>query len=167
MSAALRLVAGRPLEQPVADSYLHPGEICVTAQPVRVTTILGSCVSVCLFDSQARVAGLNHFLLPQAPRAGEASPRHGDVAIEVLVRRLLAIGASCDRLVAKLFGGANVLRAFADESRHIGAANVDLARSTLARYGIPIGAEDVGGTRGRKLVFSAPDGAAWVKVIGP
>jgi chemotaxis receptor (MCP) glutamine deamidase CheD len=65
-----------------------------------------------------------------------------------------------------VFGGANVLHAFADDARHIGAANVELAREALARYDNPIGAEDAGGVRGRKLVFSTPDGAAWVKVIG-
>ena len=167
MSAAL--APGSPPERTrlLGERYLHPGEVFASAQPHRITTILGSCVSVCLFDTKQRVAGLNHFLLPHAPRSVEATIRYGDVAVDVLVRRLLALGATRDSLVAKVFGGANVLHAFADDTRHIGAANVELARSTLARHEIPIGAEDVGGIRGRKLVFSIPDGAAWVKVIGP
>jgi len=149
------------------DRYLHPGEIHASGHPTRVTTILGSCVAVCLIDPRRHVAGLNHFLLPHAPTASHGSVRYGDVAIDVLVRRLLALGATRDGLIAKLFGGANVLHAFTDEARHIGAANVELARTMLERHGIPLVAEDVGGTRGRKVVFSVPDGAAWIKVIGP
>lgn len=151
----------------VEDRYLHPGEIHASGHPTRVTTILGSCVAVCLIDPRRHVAGLNHFLLPYAPATAHGSTRYGDVAIDVLVRRLLALGATRDGLMAKLFGGANVLRAFSDETRHIGAANVELARAMLDRHDIPLVAEDVGGTRGRKVVFSVPDGSAWIKVIGP
>ena len=166
MSAARAEVATWP-QRVYLEAYLHPGDIHALAQPSRVTTILGSCVSVCLFERDGTVGGMNHFLLPSAPTPASSSTRYGDCAVDVLVKRLLALGASRERLIAKVFGGANVLHAFAEGSRHIGAANVEMARKALARHGIPIGAEDVGGTRGRKLVFSAPDGAAWVKVLGP
>jgi chemotaxis protein CheD len=149
------------------ETYLHPGEVQAIAKPTRVTTILGSCVSVCLFERGGELAGINHFLLPSALTTAAATMRYGDCAIDVLVKRLVVLGAKQEHLIAKVFGGANVLHAFAEDARHIGAANVDMARTTLARHGIPIGAEDVGGTRGRKLVFSAPDGAAWIKVLGP
>jgi chemotaxis protein CheD len=151
---------------PTEERYLHPGEIHASGHPARVTTILGSCVAVCLFDARRHVAGLNHFLLPSAPAASATSIRYGDVAIGVLIRRVLNLGATREGLTAKIFGGANVLHAFAEGSRHIGLANVDVARELLERNGIPLVAEDVGGTRGRKLVFSLPDGAAWVKGIG-
>jgi chemotaxis protein CheD len=167
MNAAHQIEPRFPAKRVCVESYIHPGEVYVTDRPSRLTTILGSCVSVCLFDADFQVAGLNHFLLPHTPATSETSTRYGDVAMDVLVGRLLALGATRQRLVAKLFGGANVLHAFADDARHIGAANVELARALLARQNIPIGAEDVGGTRGRKLVFCAPDGAAWVKVLGP
>jgi chemotaxis protein CheD len=167
MSAAVRPDPDADPATPVAALYLHPGEIHVTSQPTRLTTILGSCVSVCLFDARARVAGMNHFLLPRAPATGDGSTRYGDIAMDVLVARMLTLGASRDRMIAKLFGGANVLRAFGEGELHIGLANVELARAALERQSIAVGAEDVGGTRGRKLVFDAPDGAAWVKVIGP
>ena len=165
MSAAMR-----PESWPrraYVETYLHPGEVQATAKPTRVTTILGSCVSVCLFERSGELGGINHFLLPSAHTPAASTMRYGDCAVDVLVKRLIALGATPERLIAKVFGGANVLHAFAEGTRHIGAANVDMARAALARHGIPIGAEDVGGTRGRKLVFSAPDGAAWIKVLGP
>ena len=166
MIAAVRMEHDWAPTTRMEDLYLHPGEIHASSHPTRITTILGSCVAVCLIDLRRHVAGLNHFLLPSAPVAMRGSTRYGDAAIDVLVRRMLALGASRDGLAAKLFGGANVLHAFADEARHIGAANVEMARAALDRYEIPVVAEDVGGTRGRKMVFTVPDGAAWVKVIG-
>jgi len=167
MSAAVQSDPDAEPTPPVAALYLHPGDVHVTVRPTQLTTILGSCVSVCLFDARARVAGMNHFLLPRAPENAVASTRYGDVAMDVLVARMLSLGASRDRMIAKLFGGANVLRAFGEGELHIGLANVELARLALERQGIAVGAEDVGGPRGRKLVFVAPDGAAWVRVIGP
>jgi chemotaxis protein CheD len=149
------------------ETYLHPGEVRAVSKPTRVTTILGSCVSVCISERGGEIGGINHFLLPTANTVAGSTMRYGDCAVDVLVNRLVALGAKPERLTAKIFGGANVLHAFAEGTRHIGAANVEMARKALARHGIPISAEDVGGTRGRKLVFSVPDGAVWVKVLGP
>ena len=150
-----------------ADVYLHPGDVHATARECVITTILGSCVSVCLFEQGSKVGGANHFLLPDQRTDDSSSTRYAPGAIEALVSQVISLGARRSRLSAKLFGGANVLQAFQDGVRHIGAANVDAARAALAGYRIPICAEDVGGTRGRKLMFSAHDGAAWVRVIRP
>jgi chemotaxis protein CheD len=152
---------------PATDVYLHPGEIHATTRACVITTILGSCVSVCLFEPGGKVGGANHFLLPELRNGEPASTRYAPGAIDALVTQLVSLGARRARLSAKLFGGANVLHAFQDGARHIGAANVEAARAALAVLRIPIEAEDVGGTRGRKLMFSTHDGAAWVRVLRP
>jgi chemotaxis protein CheD len=148
------------------EVYLHPGEVYASARPAVVTTILGSCVAVCLSERGTGIGGVNHFLLAQQ-RAGETpSPRYGSAAIDMLINRVVSLGASRANLTAMIFGGANVLQAFQEGVRHIGMNNVDIARSVLARHHIPICAEDVGGTRGRRLVFSAIDGNASVRRLG-
>lgn len=150
----------------VVEVYLHPGDVYASARPAVITTILGSCVAVCLSEPGTGIGGLNHFLLAQQ-RAGEVpSPRYGTAAIEMLINRVVSLGASRQRLTAMIFGGANVLHAFQEGVRHIGLANVEMARTLLAHHGIPICAEDVGGTRGRRLVFSAQDGNASVRRLG-
>jgi len=112
------------------------------------------------------IGGVNHFLLAQQ-RAGECpSTRYGPTAIDMLIKKVVALGASRARLTAMVFGGANVLHAFQEGVRHIGVANVEVARALLAQHRIPISAEDVGGTRGRRLVFSAQDGNASVRRLG-
>ena len=148
------------------EVYLHPGEVYAAARESVITTILGSCVSVCISERGSLIGGANHFLLPQQ-RGGESrSTRYAQGAIEELIDHLRSLGAQRTRLTAKLFGGANVLHAFKDDMRHIGAANVAMARTLLAEQNIPIFAEDVGGSRGRKLVFSSHDGSASVRRLG-
>ena len=144
--------------------YLQPGELVVSQTPTQVTTILGSCVAVCLFDTFAGVGGMNHFLLPFRAGSDSASERFGSVAVPRLVERLQGIGAAPARLRAKLFGGSNVTGGF-ERPDHLGAQNVRLARETLLRLGIRVLAEDVGGLRGRKLIFHTDDGSAWVKLL--
>ena len=145
--------------------YLHPGQLHASADPCTITTILGSCVAVCLFDRARGVGGANHYLLPYHAGHDQASPRFGNVAVQSLLARVLALGASRRDLEAKLFGGACVLEAFRTGDSHLGAKNVDAARALLRAEGIPVRAEDVGGSRGRKLVFHVDDGSALVKML--
>jgi chemotaxis protein CheD len=147
-----------------AQVYLHPGQLFVTAEPATVTTILGSCVSVCLWDATSRVAGINHFLLPKNPMPGNDDARYGDTAMDALFVALWKKGAAFDRLVAKIFGGASVLHGAAT-SRSIGDQNAVIARAVLQRHGITAVAEQIGGVKGRKLLFDATDGSAWIKEI--
>lgn len=166
MWAVTRDRTARPNMSVEPPLYLHPGQMFADRAPGVVSTILGSCVAVCLFDADAEVGGLNHFLLPHES-GGEAAPgRYGPAATRALIGRVLTLGASRERLAARIVGGANVLAAFQRQTRHLGAANVDAARAVLAGEGIRVVAEEVGGTCGRKLLFSLGDGAAWVQSLG-
>jgi chemotaxis protein CheD len=145
--------------------YLHPGQLFAGAEPVDVTTILGSCVSTCLWDPRARMGAINHFLLPSGDAEGEPSARFGDVAVRMVVEMLLARGSRVRDLQAKLFGGACVVHGVTRDD-HLGAKNVAAARALLDRYGVPVVAADVGGRCGRKLVYRTDSGLALVKVMG-
>lgn len=148
---------------PPANVYLFPGQIFATREPAMITTILGSCVAVCLWDPDARVAGVNHFLLPKNPLPGTDDARYGDTAMDSLLVALWKNGAAIDRLVAKIFGGASVLRAAS--TRSIGDQNAAVARAFLERHHIAAIADQTGGERGRKLLFDTADGSAWIKEI--
>ena len=143
--------------------YLHPGRIFVSSEPCTVRMVLGSCVAVCLWDPGLGIGGANHFLLPYQVGDGQDSPRFGNVAILRLIEKLLAFGCAKRSLKAKLFGGSCVLEAFQKNGAHLGTKNVSLARKLLAEEGIAVVAEDVGGQRGRRLIFQTNDGGAWVR----
>lgn len=140
--------------------FVHPGQLAASATPRYYTTILGTCVSVCLFDPEAGVGGLNHYLLPYGTEL--TGTRYGNVAMARLLRQVLDQGAHREHLRAKVFGGMTSSQPMALH-QDLGGSNVALALEWLSATGIPVLARDVGGHRGRKLLFHSQDGAAWVK----
>jgi chemotaxis protein CheD len=149
---------------PRRTHYLQPGQVLACIEPTTVTTILGSCVSVCLWDHCKGVGAMNHYVLPHRYVDHEQSLRCGPIAIARLVEEMRALGCARGDLRAKLFGGAWILAAPLRPD-HVGALNVRVARDELGKAGIPIAAEDVGGDRGRKIVFHTESGIALVKKL--
>jgi chemotaxis protein CheD len=145
--------------------YLYPGQLFTASQPLMVSTILGSCVAVCLWDEDAGLAGINHFLLPSDPVRGHSDLRYGNIAIERLIGEMVSAGAKKSRLVAKLVGGASIIGNAGGTRQSIGDQNVAVARRMLEKHGIPINAEQTGGQRGRKLIFHTGNGCAYSKEI--
>lgn len=130
------------------------GEYYVSGDPrVLVTTLLGSCVAACLHDPLAGVGGINHFLLPGDSGQSE---RVGVHLMELLVNGMLKLGASRDRMQAKLFGGAKSFSGLKD----IGAANGRFARQFLEREGIAVTAASLGGAAGRRIQYWPASGKA-------
>jgi chemotaxis protein CheD len=144
--------------------YLLPADLVAVSgdAPRTLTTILGSCVAVCLWDRRGRGGAMNHYLLPRCAEGSPRTPRYGDIAIPALISRLLNLGAERSDLRAKVFGGAHVLATTEPGGRTLGGDNVQVAMTMLASEGIHIISEDVGGTRGRKLAFNTVDGTAFV-----
>lgn len=145
--------------------YLHPGRLFVSTEPATVTTILGSCVAVCLWVESRGIGGLNHYLLPDGEGIGAATDRFAPLALRRLLDELIELGARKENLKAKVFGGACVLEAFQEDRNDLGSQNVEAARHFLEVESIPIIVEDVGGRAGRKLVFHTEDGSAWVRKL--
>jgi chemotaxis protein CheD len=164
---AVRRVEATPVRVPALPAtYVHPGQIAVSGGNEAFTTILGSCVSVCLHDPKLGIGGLNHFLLPMACPPEQMPGRYGPTAMAQLMSTMLANGAVPQRLVAHVIGGASVLAAFGTDGNHLGMRNVAIARDYLHAQRIPVVSLDVGGTRGRKLVFSPREGLPYIHLIG-
>jgi len=145
------------------ELYLHPGRVLASRASLRITTILGSCVAVCIWDRALTGGGMNHFVLPENGDEAAASPRFARPAILRLLEELRGLGSRTGDLWAKVFGGASLMPASGKPQAPLGLLNVEKARRVLAAEGIPVVAEDVGETRGRKLVFHTGDGSAWVR----
>lgn len=145
--------------------YLFPGQIFTSADPVLVTTILGSCVAVCLWDAEACVGGINHFLLARNPMSGRDDARYGDTAMARLLESVIERGASRRQLMAKIVGGACVVAGLSVGRASIGEQNATVARDFLLQHDIAILGEQTGGKAGRKLHFHTGNGSAYVKEI--
>lgn len=150
-----------------ARIYLHPGHSFSSATPTLVTTILGSCISVCLTDPIARIGGLTHYVVPSplSPSMALEAERVGTTAIVQLVDKLAILGALRHRFIARVFGGASMLQRSPLSGRDLGTQNADVAFAQLAALGIPVASRDTGGTVGRKLIFETDTGEAWVKLV--
>lgn len=149
-----------PVERRV---HVGQGEHHVSSDPdVVLTTVLGSCVALCLRDPVAGVGGMNHFLLPEGAGSGVgAGRRYGAYLMEVLINDVLKAGGRRDRLEAKLFGGGRMFDALTD----VGAANAEFAERFLADEGIPVLGGSLGGVGGRRLHYWPVSGRARQRVV--
>ncbi len=146
---------------PVVERRLNlvQGEHYVTNDPTLVlTTLLGSCVAACLCDTVMGVGGMNHFLLPGEELEGQGSAglRHGVHAMEMLVNGLLQQGARRERLQAKLFGGARMLKGLTD----VGLMNAEFAKRFVQRERIALTGGSLKGEQGRRVQFWPTTGRA-------
>ncbi|MFL6245280.1 MAG: chemotaxis protein CheD [Thermoanaerobaculia bacterium] len=147
-------------EEAPVSVYLHPGQIYAASHAALVSTVLGSCVAVCLWDPTARVGGMNHYLLPLGK-----GPRYASGAMPQLLDEMTSRGAFVARIVAKVFGGASVIPGLIGPRKSIGTQNIEAALQFLTAHSIPVRAEQTGGRRGRKLLFHTGTGHAYVKEV--
>lgn len=137
-----------------------PGEYFVADENLIITTVLGSCIAACLWDSRARVGGMNHFMLPDNDSL-EASGRYGSYAMELLINEMLKSGARRETMQAKIFGGAQVMHGFS--TMNIGEKNTSFVVDYLSSERIPLISEDVLDIFPRKVCFFPSTGKAMVK----
>jgi len=158
--SSLSFIAPPAPAEPVVfgEAILWAGDLVADAGPVRMSTVLGSCVSVCLYDPVRHCGGMNHYLVPR----GGTALIHGDFATTRLIERLQQFGCKVRSLQAKVFGGGTPLR-LANESFAVGIGNVAVAREVLGAHGISIVAERVGHGAGVRLFFENWTGIVWLR----
>jgi len=145
--------------------YLHPGDWVASPDPLRISTVLGPCVAVCLWDPISGVGGMNHVVLPHRLGTSSGPAKLAGPGTRLLVERVLSLGAGREHLRAQLIGGACLHEESFGNVRHIGAQNVAAAQDVLRDHGIVVCRTDVGGTRGRKVVFYTGTGATEVTLL--
>lgn len=141
-----------------------PGEYFVDSQEILIMTTLGSCIAACLWDSKARVGGLNHFMLPDGHGGGD-NGRYGTYAMEVLINEMMKRGASRSTLEAKVFGGGQVIAGM--DSLNVGERNTRFVLDYLRAERIPVLSQDVQDIYPRKVCYFPGSGKAMVKRLAP
>jgi chemotaxis protein CheD len=148
------------------------GQWAVAAAPVKIQTLLGSCVGVVLYDRATKLGGVAHIVLPKAQGAIGHPGKYADTAIPALVADFnKRLGAKCQaRLIAKLAGGASMFQvetvAAGNPGLNIGQRNQEIIEQILAELAIPVLARDVGGTSGRRLTLDTTSGIVLVRLPG-
>ncbi|WP_199096958.1 chemoreceptor glutamine deamidase CheD [Dyella sp. ASV21] len=146
-----------------------PGDYYVSQQDEMISTVLGSCVSACVFDRLRRLGGMNHFMLPE-PLGGERgswadtvgrAARYGNDAMEQLINAILKAGGQRANLEVKVFGGGRVLATMTD----IGQRNIAFVRRYLEAERLPVSAEDLGDVHPRHVQFFPSTGKVRVRQL--
>lgn len=152
-------------------AFLQPGELLTAETPMRVKTVLGSCVAITMRAPHLGVTAIAHCLLPEAgvpldtiPR--EEALRYVDTTIELMLRGFAQRGAALQDIEIKLFGGADSLAEPNQGCGYcVGRRNVDSARAILAARGLAITASGVGGRQGRTIEFNTGTGEVYVRIL--
>lgn len=148
--------------------YLHPGEYCFATRPTLIHTILGSCVSVVLFDVASGYGAMCHAVSDTGfgSEQNRTCSHYMDCVIDEMIERFSQFRIPLNRLQVKLFGGASLLGK--DEAAQIlqpGTRNIAMARKMIREYGLKITTEDCGGYQGRKIFFCSHTGDVFLKRI--
>lgn len=145
---------------------IHIGEIYTSSEPTVIETILGSCVSVCLFDPVRKTGGMNHILLPGKAdlKKFDDATRYGINAMEMLINSMMKLGSRRRDILSKIFGGAHIIKSIAS---HIspGPKNVRFVEEFLDLEEIPIVSQNTGGNNGRKIYFHTHTGEVLLKAL--
>lgn len=145
--------------------HLRIGEGNVYAAPTVVRTVLGSCVSVTFYSPVNKIGAIFHALMPVMPakeKNGQAGNhfKYVDTSIFNMIRRFQELGVKKSQLEAKVFGGS---QAFFVGDIKPGPTNIRVAFEILAEQSIKVIASDVGGDKGRNLLFVSNTGEVFIK----
>jgi chemotaxis protein CheD len=157
--------------------FILPGEYYISNESETISTLLGSCISVCLYEQIKGLGGMNHFLLPQKLISSKdikldrknihnsfESTRYGITAMEVLILEMQKKGAKRENLRAKVFGGGEVIIRY-NNTESVGKKNIDVIKSYLKMEKIPIDLENTGNKIGRKIHFNTEDNSVLMEEI--
>ena len=138
----------------------------VVSSPDILRTILGSCVGICCYDIEERIAGLAHIMLPKRNSESTNDKKYADSAIPMLLKAMEDAGARKECIIAKIAGGAAMFK-IGDHRliSEIGRNNINKVREVLSDLNIEIVAEDTGGDYGRTIDFFSEDGKLKVKAV--
>ncbi len=150
----------------ISMAKILPGEFYVTTQHEAIATVLGSCVSACIRDTDLGIGGMNHFMLPikgsiyDQDSVNSEAARYGNWAMEFLINQILKSGGRRRMLEIKVFGGSNVLPSLPSM---VSEDNIRFIMNYVYNENLNIRAKDVGGHLGRMVVYYPKTGLVQVK----
>ncbi|KRP56472.1 chemotaxis protein CheD [Pseudomonas trivialis] len=154
----------KPVDAP--DVVLAPGQVSFATRPMRLRTLLGSCVAFTFWHPQRRIGGMCHFMLPARLRKGQPlDGKYGDEALELLLRHAHVNGTRAQDYQVKLFGGGEM---FPEQQRRlpeqdVASLNIRAALALTERHHLRLTAQDMGSTGYRTIVFDLWNGNVWVR----
>ncbi len=157
----------------LANVYLKPGEIFISDKPVVVKTVLGSCISVTMFNSRLRIGAICHGMLPECDEMngcncdGDEGVRYVDCSIRNMLEKLHSFGILNNEIEVKMFGGADMFKTIRGKPNpmNVGEQNIKAAFKIMGDSNLRLAASDIGGPSGRALMFIPNTGEVFLKKL--
>lgn len=150
---------------PLADErepnkiFLLPGESTFVRKKTLISTLLGSCVAVCLYDKEKHWGGMNHYMLPYKEDGTLPPGKYGDTSIDALLKVANVAGSDKGDLIASIYGGASVIGHLGHDENtgvlSVSKRNVEVAKKRLHLHGVRLAYQEVGGTHGRRIYMDS------------
>jgi chemotaxis protein CheD len=153
--------------------YLKPGEAHFGAEPSRVVTVLGSCVAVIMYHRHTRIGAICHAVMPTYAATKKKKPLSEDVlqyvdsSVEWMLKQFGKIGIKALDLEVKIFGGSEIFydRKKYETSISVGRKNIEAALKAIHEKKLKLKAWNVGGNKGRKVIFYTDTGEVFTKFV--
>jgi len=152
--------------------FLRPGELYISEAPCEITTILGSCVAVCIYDRKLKIGGMNHVVLPNKDSSSRNSTldtlQFADTSTIELLKGMKELGCHPKDLVVKVLGGASSFTEGAHGKNivNVGQKNIQVVHSILRRFQLNVESDACGGKNGKKVLFNTQTGDLFYKNLG-
>jgi chemotaxis protein CheD len=144
--------------------FLTEGQMLITTSPLEIITVLGSCVSICLWDKRKQIGGINHYLLPGNDGEEAGDFHRGNTSNRMLIKSMINRKCELSDLEAKVFGGCNSLYQ-ENDTFEVGKKNIEVAMNQLRGANISVVASHTGGMFGRKIVFNTRTGKVLMRLL--
>lgn len=144
--------------------FLLIGEILSVREPHILSTVLGSCISVCFWEPRLRIGSMSHFTSPKWDGTGTPSNRFGDIAIRAQLKELERMGCQRINLRTHVYGGGSVICNLNTQTT-AGQRNIEVARDVLQQEGLHVRDKDMGGFKGRRVEFNTFDGSIKIEAV--
>ena len=152
------------MDNALKETLVGMGQVAADRAPGRMKTVLGSCIGLAIYHPRLKTGVMAHIVLPDSAGRGGTPGKFVDTAIPEMLKLLKELGSPAHGLTAKFAGGANM---FAGSGPlQIGDANTEAVRRALKDVGIRVAGQDIGGTRGRRVIFDCTGGAMTVECAG-
>ena len=155
--------------------FLNPGQLIVTSKETPIMTILGSCVAITVFSPEKRTGAIFHAMLPEhrdklnvicnSPPVSPDSD-YVDYAFYYIREKFRQKGINFKTAKFMLFGGGDVIQSLSSGKRvSVGYQNIHIAKKLIEKEGVSLHGEDVGGNKGRKLIFLPSEGKVFLEYL--
>ena len=151
------------------EIYLQPGEFHFGERYTRIRTILGSCVSIVMWNENRLIGGMCHYILPNRNRPvhDKLDGRYAEEAMELFMTKIRATNTRPRDYQVKIFGGGNMFPQYKRQGKcvDVPCQNVIAARALIKRYGLNLVSENLGGAGHRQVIFDIWNGHVWMRRV--